>query len=455
VKRSPSTVDRALAAALDARGGPRAGEHLLLAVSGGPDSTALLDGVAALAPARKWRLTAMHVDHRLRGEESAAEGHAVGRFAARLGVEFVERVAPIAPGRGLEARARRARYEALLAVAAEIGATCILTGHTRNDQVETVLLNLLRGAGRRGLGGIRPRRRMLLRPLLAVTRADVRRHLALRGLEASVDRSNADLAHARNRVRRLLVPWLETEFNPRLGEHVAALATRLRDEDALLTALAREREAALIAGDTLDVAVAAEPVALARRVVRSWLRRQCARTPAAEHVERVLALATGAGRGAVAVPGPGRVVRERDRLVHRLGREAQAERVTLAIAPGATAADPAGRWRLTLTSARAIAADELAGATPARAIFDADALPASLVVRSPVPGDRVHLAGVGTRKVQDVLTDAHVPREARPGVPLLVGGDTVLWVAGVVRASAASLGPATRRVVVGIVESDA
>ncbi len=153
------------------------------------------------------------------------------------------------------------------------------------------------------------------------------------------------------------------------------------------------------------------------------------------------------------MPGPGRVVRERDRLVHRLGREAQAEPVMLAIAPGATAADPAGRWRLTLTPARAIAADELAGATPARAIFDADALPASLVVRSPVPGDRMHLAGVGTRKVQDVLIDAHVPREARPGVPLLVGGDTVLWVAGVARASAASLGPATRRVVVGIVES--
>src|SRR5437867_1490596 len=142
---------------------------------------------------------------------------------------------------------------ALARVAAEVGAGRIVTGHTQDDQVETVLLRLLRGAGRRGLGAMRPARGRLLRPLLAATRADVRRFLGERGLGFAVDRTNADLRHARNRVRRLLVPLLRAEFNPRLGPALAALAERLRDEDDFLAVAAAGRARGLIAGDRKSV----------------------------------------------------------------------------------------------------------------------------------------------------------------------------------------------------------
>jgi tRNA(Ile)-lysidine synthase len=124
----------------------------------------------------------------------------------------------------------------------------------------------------------------------------------------------------------------------------------------------------------------------------------------------------------------------------------------MTVAPGQSVVHPEGWWRLTLSSPRSPVPGELAAAGPCCAVFDAEALPGDLLVRSPVPGDRIHVAGVGTRKLQDVLTDARVPREGRSRVPLLVADGTVLWAAGVVRGSAAPLAPGTRSVVVGTFE---
>src|SRR5262249_37193431 len=182
--------------------------------------------------------------------------------------------------------------------------------------------------------------------LLSVTRADVRRYLTERGLGFAIDRSNADLGRTRNRVRRLLVPFLEAEFNPRLGGALAGLATRLRDEDDLLAAYARARTAALVEGERVRTAVGAEPPAIARRVVRAWLERPPGRGITATLVERVLALAAGRVDGAVALPGPARVVREGDHLVRRPGRQARPASFRLPIAPGETVAHPEGRWLL-------------------------------------------------------------------------------------------------------------
>jgi tRNA(Ile)-lysidine synthase len=443
---------RVLSTALNAVGAPETGDHLLVAVSGGPDSTALLAGLAEVAPARRLRLTAVYIDHGLRGAEGPAEAAAVGTLAARLGAGFVTRSVAVGAGPGLEARARWARYRAVAALASEVGAGWIVTGHTRDDQVETMLLRLLRGAGRGGLAGMRPVRGRLFRPLLAATRADVRRFLAERGLSFAVDRSNADLRLVRNRVRRLIVPLLETELNPRLGPSLAALARRLRDEDDLLAALARERGRVLLAGDALRVDVAREPPALARRIIRAWLEKGVRRSPSAEHIERVLALAGGAGHGPVSLPGPGRVLREGHLLVRRPGRAAAARSFSLRIAPGEVVSHPAGAWRLVLSPARPRREGETRAADATHALFDADALPSTLVVRSPAPGDRLRLLGGGTRKLQDVLVDAKVPRETRPDVPVLASETDILWVAGHARGRGAAIGPATAVVVEGLLE---
>jgi tRNA(Ile)-lysidine synthase len=441
---------RKLAAALDASGAPRPGDHVLVAVSGGPDSTALLAALAAVAPERRLRLTAAAIDHGLRGGEGAAECAGVGALARRLGIGFATRVAAVEPGPGLEARARTARYQALVAMAAEVGAGWIATGHTRDDQVETVLLRLLRGAGRRGLGGMRPRRGRLWRPLLAVTRADVRRYLADAGLPFAVDRSNADLRHTRNRLRRVLVPLLEAEFNPNLGPAIAALAERLEDEDDYLAARAAERAPALLAGDDLRTAVAAEPPALARRIVRTWLEHHGRRAVTATHVARVLALASGTARGTVAVPGAARVLREADVLVRRAGRAAPAV-VAVSTPIGVGTSIVAGPWRVTLSLPRPLREDERRPADVQTALLDADAL-TGLHVRTPVPGDRVRVLGVGTRRLKAILIDAKVPRETRPTIPLLVADGEILWVAGIARGAGATIGPHTKRVVEATLE---
>jgi len=447
----PSVLIRKLRVALDRADAPGRGAHLLVAVSGGPDSTALLAGLVLVAAERGMRLTAAHARHGLRGVESEADAARVRALAGGLAVPLVERDAPVRPGAGLEARARRSRYRALAAVARDVGATWIVTGHTRDDQVETVLLRLARGAGRRGLGGIRPVRGRLFRPLLDATRADVRRFLAERGVDFAVDRTNADLGPARNRMRRLVVPLLEAEFNPQLGASVAGLAERLRDEDDFLDAEAQTRAAALVAGGALRVAVAAEPRALARRMIRDWLARGARRAPGALHVERVLALARGSARGAVAVPGPARVRREGDVLVRRAGRAATPQHFTVPIAPGGTVEHPAGAWRLVLSAPRPRRSGEDRPPDADHALFDADRLDAALVVRSPETGDRIRLLAGGTRKLQDVLVDAKVPREARSETPVLVAGGDILWVAGLARGRGAALGPATARIVEGVV----
>jgi tRNA(Ile)-lysidine synthase len=446
---------RTLGTALARTPGLESGAHLLVAVSGGPDSTALLAGLAELAPGRGLVLTAGHVEHGLRGAAGAAESRAVQALAARLGLACVVRAATVAPGPGVEARARRARYRALASMATAVGATHIATGHTQDDQVETVLLRLLRGSGRGGLGAMRPVRGRLVRPLLGVSRADVRRFLVERDLDFARDLSNADLRFTRNRIRRLLLPLLQQEFNPRLAPALAALAERWREEEDFLAAAAAARAAEVERGDALAVSVATLPPALGRRIVRAWLERGTRRAMSAAHVARVLALAGGRGRGAVAVPGPARVRREGGVLVRRPGRTADTTGFAFRVEPGSDFAAAGGEWRLALSPARTRRAGEDRPSDTAHALFDADALPGELLLRSPRPGDRLELLAGGTRKLQDVLVDAKVPREARRAVPVLVGGGRILWVAGVARGVGAAITPATTRVVEGVIERHA
>ncbi len=430
-----------------------AGAHLLVAVSGGPDSTALLLGLAALAPTAGWRLTAGHVDHGLRGAAAGADRALVEALARALGVPCVVQRLALVAGSGLEARARRGRLRALATLAVRAEASHVVLGHTADDQAETVLLRLLRGAGRGGLAGMRRRRGRFVRPLLDATRADVRRYLAECDTGGAVDRSNADLRHVRNRVRRLVVPLLAAEFNPRLVRALGGLAGRLRDEDDLLRALARARRVALERDGALDVAVALEPPALGRRVIRAWLEAGVRRGVYAGHVDRVLALAAPGRRGSVGLPGGWRVVRTGGHLARERDPVPARSAFRRPIMPGGSVEDEMGRWRVTLSAPEAASAGRRLPADAWEAVFDADALVAGAVLRSRRPGDRVQLPGIGTRKLQDVLVDAKVPRLTRDHLPLFELAGVIAWVPGVARAAVARVGPATRQVVRGRFEA--
>ena len=299
---------------------PARGETLVLGLSGGADSVALLDALALLRGPRGFRLVAAHLDHGLR-RASADDAAFCAALCARLDVPLRTGAADVRGraargGGGLEAAARRARYLFLRRVAREEQAAAIAVAHTRDDQAETLLLRLLRGAGTTGLSAMRARRGRLLRPLLAVSRDEVIAHLRARSLEWREDPSNADPVHLRNRVRHELLPYLESRFNPRARAVIARAASLLADEaahlrreaEALLAASARHESGALVLRRA-DLARA--PVPVARAAVREALRLSGGLVRVGSvHVERVVALARGpspAGRS-LALPG-GRTAR--------------------------------------------------------------------------------------------------------------------------------------------------
>jgi tRNA(Ile)-lysidine synthase len=269
---------------------PDAGTPAVCAVSGGPDSLALL----ALAAAAGLDVTAMHVDHGIR-PGGAKEAAAVEAAAARFGASFAARRVRVPPGPNLEARARRARYAVL--------PPGVLTGHTADDQAETVLLNLLRGAGADGLAGMRVTDRVR-RPLLALRRWETAALCAELGLRPVEDPSNADLGFARNRVRHQLLPMLAELSGRDPVPILARQAALLADDVEMLDELA----AGLDPTDARSLA-AARP-ALARRAVRRWLRGEAGpdhHPPSASEVERVLDVARG--RAVACQLGGGREVR--------------------------------------------------------------------------------------------------------------------------------------------------
>lgn len=271
---------------------PPPGTAVSCAVSGGADSLALL----VLAVEAGCVATAVHVDHQLRSG-SAADADVVAELAARVGAGFrAERVA-VTPGPNLEARARRARYAALPGDA--------LTGHTADDQAETVLLNLLRGAGLEGLAGYDPTRR----PLRALRRRDTHKLCADLGIQPVHDPSNDDPRFRRNRIRHELLPVLDAIAERDVAAVLARQADGLRSDAELLEQLS-------LAVDPTDAkALAAAPVPLAARAVRRWLRAGHERHPPdAATVARVLAVARGEAV-ACDVGGGRQVRRSRQRLV--------------------------------------------------------------------------------------------------------------------------------------------
>lgn len=269
---------------------PPAGTPLVCAVSGGADSLALL----VLATAAGCQVRAVHVDHGLRAE-SAGEAEVVATAASRFGAAFESVRVEVAAGGNLEARARAARRAALPAGAA--------TGHTADDQAETILLNMLRGAGLDGLAGMRPG---LTKPILALRRAETDAVCAAEGLVPVRDPSNSDPAFRRNRVRHELLPLLDDIAERDVVPVLVRQAALLRDEADLLAEL----------GGGIDAgqagAIAAAPPALARRALRAFLDTGD-HPPSSAAVERVYAVARGEAT-ACEVEGGRRVGRSRGRL---------------------------------------------------------------------------------------------------------------------------------------------
>jgi tRNA(Ile)-lysidine synthase len=393
------------------------GTRVVVGCSGGADSLALL----ALSCAAGFDVVAVYVDHGLRAttdHDAATVEAAARRFGATAERVYVD----VADGSNLEARARDLRYAALEDVRAAVGARAILVGHTRDDQAETVLLNLLRGSGVAGLAGAPPRRGMLRRPLLALRRADTVEICAHLRLAPVADPMNDELHFRRVWLRRAVIPLLERGAHRDLVDVLARQADLLREESELLDSLAAEHDPADAA------ALAALPRALARRVVRNWLGTP---PPTLAVIDRVLDVAHGVRR-VTELPGGERVECRAGRLV----REPAGTRpVAPNLPPPAPEALPLpGSARFGDYELTAWIEDAPPTAWPDGrlvAVCDADRVGADrATVRVAAPGERFRPLGTGGSKlVRDALAEAGVPAHSRRIAPVVATTD-VLWVVG-------------------------
>ncbi len=432
----------------------RGGETVLAAVSGGADSVALLDVLRALAPGLGLALHAVHVDHGLR-PESAADAAFVTDLCRAWGIPLhVERVEVARAGtggewNGLEVAARRARYAAFRSAAAAAGAGCVATGHSADDQAETVVMRLLDGAGPRGLGGIAPIRGSYIRPLLETRRHVIEAHLLARGIGWREDDSNADPRFLRNRIRHDVLPFLVARWDADAVEWLNRGAARARAVEgaletqarAIVTALGRPVSGALVLPARELERLPGELAAQVLRAAAAGLGGGGAQRAAGERALRRL-LEPGRSRAARL----GRVRCERSGPWVRVGGAPDAalrERVWQV--PGELALPELG----TRLSARCVVRPAGWEPTrdPTRAEFDADRVPARLTVRARRAGDRfLPWGGPGERRLKTFLIDAGVPRWERSRIPLLEADGEIIWVAGLRRGRAAPVTDDTRRI---------
>jgi tRNA(Ile)-lysidine synthase len=429
------------------------GDRVLIAFSGGADSTALLAAFLELQREYSLELAIAHFNHGLR-RSAARDAKSAGETAKRHRIPFDsgrEDIRTYARKRGLnlEEAGRRRRYEFLRTTAAKIGATKIATGHTMNDQAETVLLRLLRGTGPLGLSGIAPIvDGLIIRPLLEIERSEVNSFLRAKRLSCCQDESNQDLRFLRNRIRLRLIPYLQKNFEPRIVRHLARLAQIVGEDEEFLAGFARPRigTAMILSKDKvdLDVAVLTKlPAALARRCIRDFLGQVKGdlRRISFEDVEAVRSLAEGR-----ALHLPGGLVLER-----RRGRIFQKDTVPLPVLrerlwDGRTALEIkeiglrfAGR-SIVKKKGLALSFDD-----EERVYLDTARITFPLVVRGRREGDRYRPLGApGRQKLKEIMRAKGIPLNERNRRPVFLSGGQIVWVAGLPVADAFKVTPKTR-----------
>jgi tRNA(Ile)-lysidine synthase len=381
----------------------------VVALSGGPDSAAL----AFVAKRFGRSVRAIHVDHGQPASEALAA--AAEKIAAEVGIPFEKVSVDVPTGASFEDQARQVRYEAL-ENACRPGEV-LLTGHSADDNAETFLLNLLRGAGLTGLGGIPMERGSVMRPLLEVPRSVLAALVEAEGLSAMADPSNEDLAHSRNRIRHEVLPTLGPP------EVIARAARLASDDDHVLDEFAAEVPIR-VGLNRVSIPVAALrtlPRPISNRVIRRGLRQVNPPYPGTSRmIDAVWSVVTGAagraelGEGVIAYVSQASVVLEQ-------GSDDSPRSVVLS-APRTVFGD----WVLSVS--------ERQGTPPALPIGPGWAVfadPPELLVRNPLPGDRVPLRQGGHKDLADVFAEARISQDGRRNWPVVVADELVWWVPGV------------------------
>ena len=451
-----------------------AGDAVLIAVSGGMDSVAMVQVLHTLAADLSIQLAIAHLNHSLRREDSDRDADFVAEFAGRLelplyiekrNVRQFQRTARLSP----EEAARAVRYEFLKETAARNGFNKIATGHHGNDNAELVLMNLLRGSGPLGLSGIAPvRDGKIIRPLIALKQSEIVDYITEKKLPFVTDSSNTDLSFRRNRIRHHLIPALEKSYNPAVIDTLNRLGTIMRSEDQWLeNVLDKDYSRCIVVDEHASVNLDLDrfkglATAAKRRVIRKAIRsvKNDLRRITLLHIDAVLGLIDNrAGAGCLNLP---------DGIQITLKAEALTIEKNTGLHPGSTGKpdEPVViDYIYTITTPGIISiketglsiklseigTDELPGfedIAPNIAFFDMDSLQFPLVVRNFRPGDRFSPLGVsGTQKVKKYFIDNKIPGPQRRKCPLLLSHDKIIWIAGHRMDNCGKVVPATNRII--------
>jgi tRNA(Ile)-lysidine synthase len=456
-------------------------------VSGGPDSVALLHILHQLAESLRLRLLVAHLNHGARGDEASVDAEFVRSYATRLGwpcrIETID-VPALAEKQKLafEEAARRARYAFLCRVAVEVGATHIAVGHHADDQAETVLMHLLRGAGPAGLRGMLPLTRMqdyqllpfngkpeselvLIRPLLEISRGEIEAYCREHALETRFDRSNLDTTYFRNRLRHEVLPYL-AQLNPQISRRLCHLAEVVRADYQLLEELVDVACDATQVASYPDAIVynlkqwREQPISIQRALIRcaAYQLRSQLREVDFVHVEQAVEIARKGHTGAIAVlpahlkltVGYTTLTIDADDALHLPAERPwlePGEEIDITI-PGITTLHDG--WQLHTQVAKHWNTTSIAeNPNPLAAWIDGDALGNMPRLRIRRLGDRFQPQGLKGAEIRlsEFLTNAKLPRPWRDYLPLLTAGERILWVTGTRLSHAACVRPDSTHVV--------
>ncbi|BAU26180.1 tRNA(Ile)-lysidine synthase [Aneurinibacillus soli] len=432
-----------------------AGDAIVIAVSGGPDSVALLHLFAGLQEQHNFHLTAAHLNHCFRGKESEADSRYVQSVCAKLSVPCVAEAIDVPrvmaeTGAGTQEAARQVRYHFLHRVAKETGSRIIATAHHADDQMETVLMRLVRGTGIEGLAGIPVQREeeglSIIRPMLTVTREEIEAYCAAHDLQPRHDQSNDSDKYLRNRIRRHWMPLMKQE-NPHLADAITQLTALARDENDLMDQITRDTLAEIIHTKNPNTIVIVQNgfvlhhVALQRRMIKlilSYLLKSDIGNIRYFHIENIRQIiADTYPSGRLDLPGGIQVRREYQRVVFSsIYNDVSIPPYIYTLeVPGVVYIPEIDRtFRSRFGKRTDVENAALAGTF---AVFDPAKIKGKLYVRQRRAGDRMTVLGMtGTKKVKDIFIDAKIPQPDRESIPLLTDESQILWIPGIRRSAA-------------------
>lgn len=453
------------------------GDAVLIGVSGGPDSMALLHALLYLAEAMDLRLGVAHLNHCLRQASSDADEQFVASAAKKLTVPvFVEKkdivIKSKKTGLGLEEAGREARYHFFNQVCEKHRFDKIAVGHHGEDNAEQVLLNLVRGSGPAGMGGIPPVRKNIIRPLIRTPRSEILNYLNENKIEYVVDPSNADDRFLRNKIRHHLMPLLHKTYNPKISETLNRLSAIVRSEEAWINALITPLfETVMVSADDRQMILSVSGLrqfhaAARRRILRKAIEtiKKDLRRITCLHIEAMMRLiSTNPAKARLDLPGRIRILKRTDQLI--IVKESK--NLRMARPPEECARPVVFEYsisRAVIESGESVYIHEidrhisfyktdrrriqtLTGQENHTAFFDWDTLAFPIMVRNFRPGDRFSPMGMtGTQKLKKFFTNNKIKHPDRLTLPIFVSNDKIIWVGGIRMAEGFKITPRTQTV---------